>query len=508
MTAMITHNIKQGTQEWLDLRAKHFNASEANAMMGTSPYLSRTELLNQKKTGIVPEVNEYQQRLYDAGHAAEKAQRALIEDLIDEDLFPVVATRGNLLASSDGITLDNKILYEHKFWNEELAESVRNKVVPESHVYQLEQQLYVFDAQKVIFVVSDGTEAKRVHCWYESDPKLRKKMLAGWTQFEKDLENHEVQAEQAKVVGIAPETLSELTIQVESKVIASNLDAFKANALVTLDAINTDLESDQDFADAEKTIKWCKSTEDKLAEALKNFLSGVDDIFTITTTIEEISSLTRTKRLDLEKKVKSKKEQLKNDVLDKARQEIKNYLLSKPYFAANFLYEEDLKNAAKGKKTLASLKGSVDDFVASSKIAIDEKVEQITENMKLFKGEIEQYSFLFDDDEHLARTHDPETLKAVIDSRIRQHLDDLKKPKTTLAVVDGYANEIVDTVKVNLNNGLSDINSALGFEIPASLLIELGVEQPSYSMDDLPLIIDKLTQHLKKVKESFASSKA
>ena len=31
--------------------------------------------------------------------------------------------------------------------------------------------------------------------------------------------------------------------------------------------INTNLESDEDFADAEKTVKWCADVEDRLAAA-------------------------------------------------------------------------------------------------------------------------------------------------------------------------------------------------------------------------------------------------
>ncbi|WP_257263953.1 hypothetical protein [Endozoicomonas sp. ONNA2] len=47
-------DIQQGAPEWLALRQNHFTASEAPAMMGDSPFLSRDQLLHQKKTGSVP----------------------------------------------------------------------------------------------------------------------------------------------------------------------------------------------------------------------------------------------------------------------------------------------------------------------------------------------------------------------------------------------------------------------------------------------------------------------
>ncbi len=44
-------DVKQGSPEWLALRVNYFTASEAPAMMGDNPFLSRDQLLHQKKTG-------------------------------------------------------------------------------------------------------------------------------------------------------------------------------------------------------------------------------------------------------------------------------------------------------------------------------------------------------------------------------------------------------------------------------------------------------------------------
>ena len=111
---MLIHNVPQGSPEWLSLRSSYFTASEAPAMMGASKYQSRTELLAQKKTGIVPEVSPAQQKLFDRGHETEALARAIIEAQIGEDLFPVVATEGNLLASVDGMDMLGNVLFEHK----------------------------------------------------------------------------------------------------------------------------------------------------------------------------------------------------------------------------------------------------------------------------------------------------------------------------------------------------------------------------------------------------------
>ena len=54
---MITHNLVQGTPQWHAYRAAHDNASDAPAMMGVSSYKTRDQLIAERATGIVPEVD-------------------------------------------------------------------------------------------------------------------------------------------------------------------------------------------------------------------------------------------------------------------------------------------------------------------------------------------------------------------------------------------------------------------------------------------------------------------
>ena len=53
---MQTVELQQGTPEWHAFRAAHYTASDAPAMLGTSPYKTRNELLCEKKLGITPEL--------------------------------------------------------------------------------------------------------------------------------------------------------------------------------------------------------------------------------------------------------------------------------------------------------------------------------------------------------------------------------------------------------------------------------------------------------------------
>lgn len=102
---MIIHKLIQGTPEWHEHRRTHFNASDAPAMMGGSPYETRTELLHRLATGIEKEIDTATQRIFDDGHRFEALARPLAEAIIGNDLYPVVCSEGNLSASFDGVTL-------------------------------------------------------------------------------------------------------------------------------------------------------------------------------------------------------------------------------------------------------------------------------------------------------------------------------------------------------------------------------------------------------------------
>ena len=72
---MIIIEAHQGSTEWLEIRSRHFTASEAPAMLGLSKYKTRQTMLREKATGLTEEVDANKQRLFDAGHDAEDAAR-------------------------------------------------------------------------------------------------------------------------------------------------------------------------------------------------------------------------------------------------------------------------------------------------------------------------------------------------------------------------------------------------------------------------------------------------
>lgn len=421
---MKIHNVPQGSAEWHALRASYNTASEAPAMMGASKYQSRTELLNAKKTGIVPDVTAQQQRIFDRGHTTEALARPLAEALIGEDLFPIVATEGSLLASMDGATMLGETLFEHKLWNEGLVTQVRAGELEPHYYWQLEQQLLVGAAERVIFVCSDGTPENFVHMEYRAVPGRAEQLIEGWKQFEQDLANHQVVEVVAEVVGTAPESLPALRIEVTGMVTASNLEQFKAHSLAVIGAINTDLQTDQHFADADKTVKWCGEAESRLAAAKQHALSQTESIDLLFRTIDQISEQVRAKRLELEKLVKARKVAIRDEIVITAAKALHEHIEKiNASFAGKVrmpAVPADFAGVIKGKKGIKGLRDAADTELARAKIEASQIGDSIRANLQSLDTLAKDHQFLFNDLQQLVLKANDD-LGALIKVRIGEH---------------------------------------------------------------------------------------
>lgn len=421
--SMIIHDVAQGSDAWHALRVNYVTASEAPAMMGASKQLRRTELLQAKKTGLDRDVHWWVQKyLFDRGHELEALARPIVERLIGEDLYPVVGTRDGLLASMDGLTLLGDVVFEHKMWNAELAEQVRAGELDPHYYWQLEQQLYVAEAKRAIFVVSDGTEENMAYLWYEPVPGRAKQLLDGWKQFEADLAVFEPAPESDPVpIGRTPENLPALRIEVTGMVTNSNLTAFKEHALTVLGSINTELTTDQHFADADKTVKWCKDVEQRLEAAKQHALSQTASIDELFRTLDAIAEETRAKRLHLDKLVTARKEAIRLEIKTSAEAAWKKHVAAINARLAPVSLPDirvDFASVMKGKKTVASLRDAADTELARVKIEANGLAEKIDANLRSIRAA--GHDFLFADLQILA-VKEADDLAAIIDNRIAQH---------------------------------------------------------------------------------------
>jgi putative phage-type endonuclease len=425
---MITSNVQQGSSAWLELRRTHDTASEAPAALGVSKYTSRTALMHQKFTDEVETVGSAKQAVFDRGHEAEALARPFAEKIIGADLYPTTGTLEvdglKLLASLDGATMDEEIIWEHKLWNASLAEDVRNGTLDPHYTVQMDQQLRVSGAKKCLFMVSDGTEENMVWCWYVTSEEKQSALIAGWKQFNADLALY-VPPEVIVPPVAAPQMgLPAVAIQVNGSIkLVDNLDKFGAALTAYVDRINKKPESDQDFADLEATVKTLKNAEDALDAAESSALAQTDSIDAMRKTVALYRETARTNRLLVEKLVKAEKENRRTAIVSEAAAELVTHVkklnerLGKPYLPS---IAADFQGVVKGLKSLDSMKDKVSTELARCKIAANESADRIQANLTTLRELASEHTFLFADTAQLVLKANDD-LTALVKSRIADH---------------------------------------------------------------------------------------
>lgn len=432
---MITVELIQGTPEWHAHRASHFNASDAPAMMGCSPYKTRSQLVREFATGATIEHDAATLQRFADGHRFEDLARPLAERIIGEDLYPCVGVDGKYSASFDGLTLLEDNAFEHKSLNDDLRLAMpldgTDACLPLHYQVQMEHQAMVSGAERVLFMASKWAGDELVeerHCWYIPNPELRAKIVAGWAQFDADVMAYDpAPVAEPVAAGRAPDQMPALRIEVTGMVTASNLAEWKTQAIAVFQGISTELVSDQDFADAETTVKWCCNIEDQLKAAKQHALSQTESIDLLFRTIDDIAAEARAKRLDLERLVKRRKDERRTEIGNAARRAVQQHVL-----AINETLGEhaipmpatlvaDIAEAMKGKRSFTSMQEAVDAVAANAKVDASQSAERIRANIRVMEMEVGTHAALFPDRVQLCSTKSAEDLRNLMAARISQH---------------------------------------------------------------------------------------
>lgn len=438
-------NVTQGSPEWDLVRLNSFNASEAAAMMATHKNIKRDELLKFKATSLQKEVNAWvQKNLFDKGHEAEAAIRPHIETIIGDDLFPVVGKNDeyNLLASFDGLTLDGRINFEHKMWNEELAERVRQvnagTAELDPHYYwQLEQQHLVSGAEKTIFVVSDGTPEKMVFCWYTPVAGRAGQLLLGWQQFDEDLKNYKAPEVTAEIVVEGVTILPAITMIAAGQVsVTDNFAVFEKCLVEFLQGeLICDPKTDGDFALLALQIKALKNAEDMLEAAGNSVLAQIEAVNSAMNKKDSLAALVRDNRLMAEKLLKAKKDQIRLEIVTTSEGRLTAHIrelsdsIGYPLPTINGNFSE----AIKGKKTVDSLASAANDALAKAKIEASAIANTMRSNLGTFTQIVaEDVAYLFNDIGTLIQKQ-ADDFKAALDSRIAKHEQQMRIRETEAA---------------------------------------------------------------------------
>lgn len=390
--------VQQGSTEWLEHRARSYNASDAAAMLGISSYKSRTELLNEKKTGISPEVDPFTQKRFDRGHELEHKAKPIVERLIGKgDLFPVVLAADvyglPLAASLDGLTMDETASWENKTLNAKLEESLSDGVIPDEYHPQMEQGLMLSGANRCLFTASvEDPESKTgmrvLEVWYEKNLALRKRIIDGWKQFQSDLESHEYTNKTPTLIAAPVDQFPALTIRAMGSVTESNLTDFASSIRVLIkDKASNELVTDQDFVDADAIGKKFREGAKMVAERKQAMLDGAASIGKAAALMDDLIKEMNSAALSIEKRVKAEKESRKADLIQEFERELVTHFnhcnnrFDQPLIPVD-LSQLHGANVIKGLKSIDSMRDKLSSALAQAKIVVNAMADLIAVNLK------------------------------------------------------------------------------------------------------------------------------
>lgn len=421
----LTHNLEQGSAAWDAFRLEHRGASEAAAALGLSKKVKRTELLHMKHTRVPREFSDWlQKNVLDNGHRVEALARPHVEAKIGQDLYPVTRSRGHISASCDGLTIDDAEAFEHKQWNEDLAEMVRAGVLPDEHAPQCQQILLVTGAQRLHFVVSDGTPDKMVMLTVEPDRGWWERIVAGWDQFDADLQAYEpaeIAERPAPEVKLA---LPALVIHAKGEITTSNMQEYGEALTKRLAEVRAiALVTDQDFSNAKESAKLLRENIQQAKLAKEQMLAQTVTVGEAAKMIDDWCEDMRKTALKLEQDVEREDRVKKAAMIGKTREVYEQHIealkadTGGPWIV---LPTPNWPEAIKNKRSYASMQDALDTMLANAKIAADESARKIRAALAALDHEAEGFEHLFAD--RLAFiSKSPEDVRTLARARITEH---------------------------------------------------------------------------------------
>lgn len=235
--------------------------------------------------------------------------------------------------------------------------------------------------------------------------------------------------------------MDDLVIKLTGEIQNSNFETWKDDLLEQIKSVDKSLKSDSDFAEAAKSVKQFRAAEKALKAAKESAIDQAADINTLFDAIDAIAEETRQVRLSLDRQIKKRKEEIKDQSVQQGMALIEAYISEQSENFQlidhdEFLNDDHFEEAIKGKASLKGMQSAVTKRAEELKQAIDAKAVQVKNNASVLESLQSDHKLLFQDRASLlAKTGDE--LNALIDQRVeaweKEHADEATKSKKNVA---------------------------------------------------------------------------
>ena len=231
--------------------------------------------------------------------------------------------------------------------------------------------------------------------------------------------------------------MNALQIKLTGEVTDTNFEEWKKDLLAQIAGSKRELKTDDDFAIAESDVKVIKTGEKTLKAAKQSALEQAAAIQKLFAAIDEVTEEARQARLSLERQIKSRKEEIRDEIVDDGMEKIADLLKQQndTFHAVNrdqFMDRKTLEDYTKGKRSAGSMQKAIDDAIAKVKDKIADKWNAIAANQKIVDSIDSKYSLIFQDPDSLLAMP-AEALQETIDKRISYFEEEQARQKAAEA---------------------------------------------------------------------------
>lgn len=196
--------------------------------------------------------------------------------------------------------------------------------------------------------------------------------------------------------------MNQLIIKLTGEIQQSNFDEWKIQLITQIQATKTELTTDEDFVIATRQVKSFKAAEDSLKEAKRTAIDQATDIRKLFAAIDEISEAARQARLSLERQIKARKLEIKNELIQSGIEAVRSFLDQQSDNFQNidcsgYLDRNRFESAVRGKAGTKGMQFAIDNLGNKIKQEISEKADQVTNNVVTIDSLPSEYQLLFQD---------------------------------------------------------------------------------------------------------------
>lgn len=239
--------------------------------------------------------------------------------------------------------------------------------------------------------------------------------------------------------------MSELSIVISGVIEKSNFDEWKTDLVEKIRSVNTELKTDDDFAAASKHVKQFKSAEKNLKAAKKSALEQAAEINQLFEAIDTVSEEARQARLKLDKQIKKRKLEIKQEFVEQGVDTITAFIAEQSdafqsLAHSQFTDSDIFLDALSGKASTKGMQKAIAKTCKSIKESISKKAISVDTNATTLDNLAAHHKTLFQDRVHLIDL-DVDQLNQTIDDRIK-HFEQQSDKTETAAPKDAAEPEI------------------------------------------------------------------